>query len=121
MGVTSVALGVGGGEDGVHEHEGADDLRSQARARAVPRGDRVRPASEAHVERTLERLHQARAADCAQALRHHVRQRARERDLPRQQQPERHRRVDVPTWKQTNHEKWVLAHVLTTFLTTSSL
>ena len=35
VGVAGVALRIGGGEDGVDEDEGADDLRRQARALAV--------------------------------------------------------------------------------------
>lgn len=96
MGVTGVALGIRGGEDGVHQHERADDLRGQARADAVARRQRVRSAAIVHVERVLEPLHQADAADGPQALRHYVRQRPRQRDLTRQQQAQRHRRVDVP-------------------------
>ena len=94
--VTGTAFWVCGGEDGIDEDEGADDLRGQARADAVARCDGVRAAAVDHVERVLETLHQACSADGPQALRHHVRQRSRQRDLARQQQPERHRRVNVP-------------------------
>jgi hypothetical protein len=94
--VARIALGIRGGEDGVHQDEGADDLRGQPGADAVAGRHRVRPAAVAHVERVLEPLHQARPADGPQALRHHVRQRPRQRNLARQQQPERHCRVDVP-------------------------
>jgi len=81
--VAGIALGIGGGEDGVHEDESADDLRSQTRALAVAYRHEVGSSAVAHVDGMLERLHQTRPADGAQALRHHVRQRPRQRDLTR--------------------------------------
>ena len=46
MGVACVALRIGGGEDGVHEDESADNLRSESAAFGVAAADDVRPAAE---------------------------------------------------------------------------
>ena len=43
--VTCAAFGVGGGEHGVDEDEGADDFCSEGGALVVPGGDRVSPAA----------------------------------------------------------------------------
>ena len=103
-GVARRALGVGGGEDGVHEDEGADDLGGQGAADGVTRehpvggarGHRVGAAAEGVVGHLHDPLDDAHAADGAQALRHDVQQRAHQRQLPPHEQTERHRRVDVP-------------------------
>ncbi|BAS79887.1 Os02g0629266 [Oryza sativa Japonica Group] len=97
VGVAGVALGVGGGEDGVDEHEGADDLRAEAGALGVAVAELVGSAAVPRVVRALEPLDEPHAADGAQALRDDVQHRPDQRHLPRQEQPERHRRVDVPT------------------------
>nr|ACN26214.1 unknown [Zea mays] len=97
MRVTGVALGVGGGEDGVDEHEGADDLRGEAGALGVAGAELVGAAAVAHVEGALEALDEPDAADGAEALRHDVEQRAHQRDLARQEEAEGDGRVDVPT------------------------
>lgn len=96
MGVAGRALGVGGGEDGVDEDEGADYLGAESDAVAVAVGDDVDAAAVAVVGVLHEGLDEADAGDGAQTLRHHVPQRPDQRHLPRQEQPERHRRVDVP-------------------------
>ena len=46
MGVACVALRIGGGEDGVHEDESADNLRSESAAFGVAAVDDVRAAAE---------------------------------------------------------------------------
>nr|ACR37658.1 unknown [Zea mays] len=97
VGVTGTALGVGGGEDGVDEHEGADDLGGEAGALGVAVAELVGAAAVAHVVGALEALDEADAADGAQALRDDVEQGADEGHLPRQEQAEGHGRVDVPT------------------------
>ncbi|THU54852.1 hypothetical protein C4D60_Mb11t00420 [Musa balbisiana] len=97
VGVASTALGVGGGEDGVHEDEGADDLGAEAGALGVAGAELVGAAAVADEVGFLEPLDEADATDRPQALRHHVEERAHQRHLSRQEQPERHRRVDVPT------------------------
>ena len=97
VGVPGAALGVGGGEDGVHEHERADDLGAEAVALGVPGGDGVGAAARGLVQRAPdERLHDAGAADGAQALHHHVVDRPRQRQLPGEEEPEGDGRVDVP-------------------------
>ncbi|BAT01305.1 Os07g0448600, partial [Oryza sativa Japonica Group] len=96
MGVAGVALGVGGGEDGVHEHEGADDLGGEAGALGVAGGELVGAAAVPVVERALEPLDERDAADGAEALRHDVEDGADQGHLARQEEAERHRRVDVP-------------------------
>jgi hypothetical protein len=95
VGVASVALGVGGGEDGVDEHEGADDLGGEPRAGGVPGADLIGAAAVARVEPALEALDERDAADGAEALRGHVQQSAHQGDLARQEEAERDGRVDV--------------------------
>ena len=95
VGVPGVPLGVGGGEDGVDEDEGADDLSAEAVALGVAGGDDVGAAAVAHVQSLLEALDDAGAADGAQALHDDVEDGPGERQLPRQEQAEGHRRVDV--------------------------
>jgi hypothetical protein len=97
VGVTSVALGVCGGEDGVDKHEGADDLGGDAGALGVAFGELVGAAAVAHVVCALEALDEPDTAYGAQALRDDVEHGADERHLPRQEQAERHSGVDVPT------------------------
>ncbi|WVZ73081.1 hypothetical protein U9M48_021429 [Paspalum notatum var. saurae] len=93
--VPGAALGVGGGEDGVDEDEGADDLGSQAVALGVPGVDGVGAAAGGHVEPLLEALDDAGAADGAQALHDHVEEGAREGELARQEEAEGDGGVDV--------------------------
>ncbi|BAT01303.1 Os07g0448300, partial [Oryza sativa Japonica Group] len=94
--IAGVALGVGGGEDGVHQHERADDLRGEAGARGVAGGELVGAAAVPRVEAALEPLDERDAADGAEALRRHVQEGAHQGHLPGQEEAERHRRVDVP-------------------------
>ena len=68
MGVAGVALGVGGGEDGVHQHEGSDDLGAEPRPAGVPGGERVGAAAVPVEVGALERLDEPHAADGAEAL-----------------------------------------------------
>ena len=68
MGVAGAALGVGGGEDGVDEHEGADDLCAEPRPVGVPRRERVGAAAVPVEVGALERLDEPHAADGAEAL-----------------------------------------------------
>ena len=60
MGVAGAALGVGGGEDGVDEHKGADDLCAEPHPAGVPRRERVGAAA--------VRLDEPHATDGAEAL-----------------------------------------------------
>ena len=68
MGVAGAALGVGGGEDGVDEHKGADDLYTEPRPTGVPRRERVGAAAIPVEVGALERLDEPHAADGAEAL-----------------------------------------------------
>ena len=97
MGVAGVALGIGGGEDGVDEHEGADDLGGEPRAGGVPGTDLVGAAAVACVESALEPLDKRDAADGTEALRGHVQDRAHQGHLPRQEEAERDSRINVAT------------------------
>ena len=85
MGVACVALRIGGGEDGVHEDESVDNLRSESAAFGVAAADDVRPAAEHLVLWFLEALHNSCAADGAETLHHDVEDRPSQRQLPRQQ------------------------------------
>ncbi|GER41615.1 auxin efflux carrier family protein [Striga asiatica] len=95
--VTRASLGVSGGENGVDEHKGADDLRTKRGSLVVAVGHRVGPAAEAVVVALHEGLHQADPADRAKVLRHHVQNGPYQGDLPGEEKPERHGRVDVTT------------------------
>ena len=97
MGVAGIALGVGGREDGVDEHEGADDLGSEPCAGGVLGTDPVGAAAVARVESALESLDERDAADGAEALRGHVQDRAHQGHLARQEEAESDGRVDVAT------------------------
>jgi hypothetical protein len=97
VGVARVALGVGGGEDGVDEDEGADDLGGEAGALGVSGGELVGPAAVPAEVGALEGLDEADAAHGTEALRHHVEHRAHQGDLARQEQSEGDGRVDVPS------------------------
>lgn len=79
VGVSGVALGIGGGEDGVDKDEGADDLSAEAIALGVARGDNVGTAAPHLVLTLLEALHDTRAADGTKALHNHVEHRPRQR------------------------------------------
>ena len=68
MGVAGAALGVGGGEDGVDEHKGADDLYTEPHPAGVPRCERVGAAAVPVEVGALERLNEPHAADGAEAL-----------------------------------------------------
>ena len=96
MGIAGVALRVSGGEDGVDEDKGADDLGAKAGAFIVTVREHVGAAAVGVEVGLLEGLHQAHSGDGTQALSHHVSHRPNQGNLPRQKQPERHCRVDVP-------------------------
>ena len=96
MAVARAALGVGGGEDGVHEHERAGDLGGEPGALGVAGADDVGAAAVPREVGRVERPDEAGAADGAQALRGDVERGAEQRHLPRDEQSERDRRVHVP-------------------------
>lgn len=72
MRVAGIALGVGGREDGVHQHEGAHNLRAQSVAFGVAMRHTVGTAAHALVEFWLKPFHHPCATDRAQALAHYV-------------------------------------------------
>jgi hypothetical protein len=94
--ISGLALCVVGGENGVHEHEGAHDLRDQPPGPGVAGGDHVGTATVKLVgARAVYSPHEAGAADGAHALRHRVQRRLRQRHLAGKQRAERDGRVDV--------------------------
>lgn len=96
--VSGAPLSVGGGEDGVNEHEGTDDLGAEAVAFGVARVDEVgAPVQPLERASLFEPFHHAGPAYGAQALHHHVVDGPRQGQLPTQEQPERHRWVYVTT------------------------
>ncbi|KAB8096443.1 hypothetical protein EE612_024891, partial [Oryza sativa] len=95
VGVPGVPLGVGGGEDGVDEDEGADDLGAEAVALGVAGRDDVGAAAGGLVQALLEALDDAGATDGAEALHHHVEEGPGEGQLPGEEEAEGDGRVDV--------------------------
>ncbi|RWW16231.1 hypothetical protein BHE74_00023261 [Ensete ventricosum] len=95
VGVAGATLRVCGGKNGVDEDEGADDLGSEGGALGVAGCDLVGSTTKGVVLVLHDPLHDPYADDGSQALRHYVQQRPYQRHLPRQEQPEGHRRVDV--------------------------
>lgn len=74
MGISGIPFGISGGEDGVKEDEGADDLDGQAGAFAVAVGESVGAAAVAVVLVPLQGLDQGAATDGAYALGNDVQQ-----------------------------------------------
>lgn len=97
MGVSGVPLGVSCREDGVDKDKSSDDLSAEANALVVARSQLICATAVQIIERGLEGLHQPHAADCTQALSYYVQERPHQRHLPRQEESESHRRVDVST------------------------
>ena len=95
MGVSSVPLRVSGWEDSVDKNKGTNYLCPQSSSLVVPKCQLIGSTSVLSVEWLLERLHQPNTADCSQALCYHVQHCSDQRHLPRQEQPECHRRVYV--------------------------
>ena len=95
MRISGVSLGIGGREDGVDEDEGADDLSAKAGALGVAIGDNVSTTALDLVDGGLETLDNTSTADGTQGLHHNVENCSGQRQFPRQEQAERHRRVDV--------------------------
>lgn len=101
MGISSIPLGISGGEDGVDKHEGTNDLGAQPSAFAVASGEGVCAATILVEMGLIKSLDQPYATYGSQALSHHVHHRPHQRYLPSQEQPERHRRVNVTTCVRT--------------------
>lgn len=72
MRISGISLSIGGGEDGVDENEGTDDLSTQTAALGVARGHEVGTTQLLHVGGPLEALDHAGAADGAEALHYDV-------------------------------------------------
>lgn len=97
MRVSGISLGIGSGENGVDKNKRTNDLGAKTAALGVARGDEVSAAELLHVGGALESLHNAGAADSAEALHYDVEYSSGERQLPRQEKSERHRRINVAT------------------------
>ena len=95
MGISSVPLGIGSREDGVHKHKGPYDLSSQSNACAVAIRESVGTTTILHVVGLLKGLHEPNTTDGSQALSHHVHHSPEQRHLASQEQPESHGRVNV--------------------------
>lgn len=108
MRISSVAFGIGGGENSVDKNEGADNLGTEAVTLGVTRGYNVSAAAFRVVQSFSEAFHHAGAADRPQTLHHHVEHRPSQRQLPRQEQPECHRRIDMPPYRSDIHKTYKL-------------
>ena len=97
MGVPGIPLGISGREDGVDQDEGANDLSTKAWSLGVAGGDNVGTTTVAHVKSLLEALHHSSSTDSTEALHDYVEDGPSQGQLPGQEQPERHCRVDVPS------------------------
>ena len=97
MRISGVSLGIGGGEDGVDEDEGADDLSTKAGALGVAMGNDVSTTALNLVDGGLETLDHTSTADGTQGLHHNVENCSGQRQFPRQEQTECHGWVDVST------------------------
>lgn len=97
MGVSSVSLGISGGEDSVDEDEGTNNLSTQSRTFVVTTLYEVGPSSVPVVVRFLEALGQSGTADSAGTLSYHVQERPYQRHLPPHEQPKCYRWVYVPS------------------------
>lgn len=97
MGVAGVPFSVSGGEDGVDQQKCADDLSSKAGRFRKSGTNGVGAASDPFELSLLEASDDGGAAHRPQTLHYYVKHCPRQRQFPRQQQPERHRRVYVTT------------------------
>jgi hypothetical protein len=97
MGIPCASLGISGREDCVDKHKGTNDLGGQPSAFAVSSGELVGTATVPVVVSALECLHQPTSTYGPQALSYHVQNGSDQRNLPSQEQPECHRRVNVPS------------------------
>lgn len=95
MRVSGAALGISGGEDGVDEDEGTDDLGAETVTLGVTAVDVVGATAVGHEDILLEALDNTSTADGTKALHHDVVHCPRQRQLPRQEQSERHGWVNV--------------------------
>lgn len=95
MRITGVPLGVSSGEHGVHQDKSAHDLSAQAISFGVAMGHGVCPPAGILVEVGLKAFHDPGSTHGPQALAYHIEQCPVQRHLSRQEQPERHSRVDV--------------------------
>lgn len=97
MRITGAALGISGGEDSVNKHKSANYLSTQCGALVVTLLHEISSTSESVVVTLHEGFHQTNTTDSTQTLCHHVRNSSNQGQLPRQEQPQRHRRVNVTT------------------------
>lgn len=66
--ISGISLSIGGGEDGVDENEGTDDLSTKTATLGVARGHEVGTTELLHVGGPLEALDDAGAADGAEGI-----------------------------------------------------
>lgn len=95
MRVTSAALGVGGGEHSVDQHERSHNLCSQSISLGVTMIDSIRSSTLCLVEVRLEAFHDSGSGHRTQALHDHVVECTVKRHLSRQEESESHGWVDV--------------------------
>lgn len=93
-----MALGVSGREDSVDEDERANDLGAESSSLGVARSNQVSSTAERVVVVLHESLDEPNTGDCTETLSHHVSHRSNQRNLSRQEQSERHGRVNVATF-----------------------
>lgn len=105
MGVSGATLGVSGRENGVDKDEGANDLSAKAVTFGVTSGYEVSSSVVSLVDVLLEALHHSSPANGTKTLHHYVEHCPSQRQLPRQEQPERHSRVYVTSCYPTNAVK----------------
>lgn len=97
VGVSSVTLGVSGGEDSVDKDEGANNLSTKPISFGVASVHHIGTTTQRVVPALLETLHYTRTTYRTQALHHHVVHCPRQRQLPCQEQPKGHRWIYMPT------------------------
>lgn len=72
MGISGISFRIGGGEDGIHQHESADDLGGQSDADGIVIGKPIGSAAVLLEVGLLEGLNKPNSADGPQTLGHHV-------------------------------------------------
>lgn len=105
MGVSGVALGIGGRENSVNKNKSANNLGAETVAFGVSGVDNVGAAALGVVQGFSEPLHHSGTANRPKTLHHNVVHQSRKRHFPRQKQPKRHRRINMTTYKQHSSDK----------------
>ena len=101
--VSSVSLGISGGEDGVNKNKGANNLSSKAITLGVSMAHKIRSTFEQLIPCIpLKPLDHTSTTDSSKTLHHNVEHGSRQGQLPSQKQTERHCRIYVPTCPNNN-------------------